>query len=1060
MSEISLDPTEDLNIDEEDFPDAQSDPKPSHNKLGADMEEKIEEGEELSEEEKDAGSAPPRQLRHKRSNRIKEISQSPLEKGILGIVSSDDKDSHGDVNGDNNTADIPATQLFPRAPHLCSAAFYRPNETLKQQKTWGVKPVGLAIPASATPFGECLGASRLTFYRSFSMLRDTVGNDIVTRNVGDTVLIGWERQDPKEDPRGKDQAVCRIMCIFIDPKDKVMKFIPQWGRSWSDVLLSHSNRDTIEPDDDIRGSKEIFWEAEVGSWPNVGSKPLIERGLEPLEFNDVHNITRLCVVRHRDEFETEEELHEFLSLPDTYFYRYSLPHAGPLRWEELVRPCTVLPEKKRLSGPLRMVDVFCGSGAVSCAAIEVGWNVTTGVESNFKAFQTYIKNAALAAKKRYKVQDFLRLVKEGTDPDIPRKGEIDWLHLSPPCQSLCSQNAHKGVDRYTEELIPLLSCIRELILELECPFITIEEVPRFLYAEMPKVQFTKRKKAAAATAAAANNNGAAAANVDDELVAEDAVEAEAEITDGRERLPVRAWLHIVPALLINNWQVDMRLLNSAHYGCPQERPRLFLFAARRGYELPSPPAPIYHSDLKLSAFFKRDPNLATLKDWGSLAVHSDPSLPPAVTSLEAIDDLPLLLKESNGDLSEDSHPCYAGIYFPRNPNCISRYVTYIRQDAPGYFVDHLSPKIPRGDFVDPALPFGTIIGQDDKWSKSRHYSEPRALSVLERRRGQSFPDKMELEGGPSDKMKIVGNAVPYLLARAIASTIMVAATGNPSSAPPLPNLKGWIDAHGNEVDPPLPSEYDNRQVMGLSKSNKKRRMNPMTANVTGTAEQEDEEEVEVEAAYHDDDSMDGERDEEGYEGPDNVDEAQREGPLENKKDPSSSSLRQFGPVRLEDKVEVRSFAGKKFATPMKMQKIHTFFSPHHELPVEFEQREWEQRRQREQRQLAREQQRQLKEEEEKVEHQQQQHSPHEAFEDGVQDDEDGHGVPEGTTSDDLVSIKPVEPFALYNGNNNNNDDEFEYSDRGADEESSGRSSAGVAAVDVIDLTMISDDEIE
>ncbi|KAL4535824.1 hypothetical protein Ndes2526A_g05387 [Nannochloris sp. 'desiccata'] len=1089
ISEMSLETTEDLNIDDEEFHDAQSDPVPSHSNWGGVEEEEIEEVEdELSEEQEDPGSARPGPPHHGRSNLLKEISQPPVENGgVIDLVSSSDKEAQDDDDNTVAAGDIPATQVLLPALPFRPASGYLTNKILKQQTKWDVKPVGLAIPASATPFGECPGASQFTFYRSFSMLRDTIGDSTITRSVGDTVLIGWERQDPKEEQSGKDQAVCRIMCIFIDPRDRVMKFIPQWGRSWSDVLNPYSNENTVEPDDALRGSKEIFWEAEVGTWPNVGSKPLIERGLEPLEFNDVHNITRSCIVRHIDEFEKDEELNEFLSQPDTYFYRYSLPHAGPLRFEELACP-TALPEmkeKKRLSGPLRMVDVFCGSGAVSCAAIEIGWNVITGVESNFKAFQTYIKNATLAAKKSYKVQEFLKLVKEGADPDIPRKGEIDWLHLSPPCQSLCSQNAHKGVDRYTEELIPLLNCIRELILELECPFISIEEVPRFVYAEMPKVQFTKRKKAAEMKAAGNNN---AATNADDELEVDDAVEAEAEITDGKERLPVRAWLHLVPALLTSNWQVDMRLLNSAHYGCPQERPRLFLFAARRGYELPSPPPPMYHSNLKLGGFFKRDPNLATIKDWGSMAVHADPSLPPAVTALEAIDDLPLLLKDK-GDLSQDGHPCYAGAYFARNPNCISRYVKYIRQGAPGYFVDHVSPRgYPRGQFVDPTSPFGTIIGQDDNWSKSRHYSEPRALSVLERRRGQSFPDKMEIEGGPSDKMKIVGNAVPYLLARAIASTIMVAATGNPSSAPPLPNLKGWVDAQGNEVAPPPASEYDNRQAMGLLKSKKKRRIHPITANVNGTAEQEEneeeEEEVELEAAAYEDESMDAEKDEDGYEEPDNDEVEGRgfEGRIKIKK---KAPPRHIGPISPEDKIEVRSFAGKKFSTPMKMQKINTFFIPSRELTAEPEQRLPHQEHlesEREQRQRLREQLRQQKEEEEEEKHlklvaaEGRECNEQEAVVE-QQEEEEEDGVPEQTTnSDDLVSIKdePAEAFGVYNYNNIN---EFNSFDQSNGEGSSGKSSGSKAVVesneneagrlnqlvqeddDVIDLTMDTDDEV-
>ena len=407
------------------------------------------------------------------------------------------------ISIDNDNQLIEDEDLPPTQPemHLRQACPSLDKDLLNMKadmKDWEVTPLGRAISASLTPFGSCPGAKDFTFYRQASMLRDesdpayTPGSKVV-HSIGDNVLIGWQRNDPKE-PQGaySDQAVCRIMAIFADSSG-LLWFIPKWGRCWSDVVNPYSDVDSIEPDDELRGSKEVFWEADKGGpWDHSAPLPLVERGLVSGDKNLIHCITRPCVVRHKDEFETENDFNEYLSGPDSYFYRYSLPHAGPLRFEELPVPGVAL-EKQILSGPLRMVDVFAGSGCVSDAATHSGWSVSLGVESDFKAFQTYARNCPSGARSQMAVEEFLELVKNKSS-EVPGPGDVEWLHLSPPCQSLCQQNAHKGIDRYNDELKPLLNCIRELILTLRPKYVTIEEVPRFLYAELPRVQYTQRKK--------------------------------------------------------------------------------------------------------------------------------------------------------------------------------------------------------------------------------------------------------------------------------------------------------------------------------------------------------------------------------------------------------------------------------------------------------------------------------------------------------------------------------------------------------------------------------------
>ena len=74
--------------------------------------------------------------------------------------------------------------------------------------------------------------------------------------------------------------------------------------------------------------------------------------------------------------------------------------------------------------------------------------------------------------------------------------------------------------------------------------------------------------------------------------------------------------------------------------------------------------------------------------------------------------------------------------------------------------------------VDPNGLSGTILTKcDPHWGSFFHWSQERALTVREAARIQSFPDTYRFYGSRGSQYEQVGNAVPPLLAKAIAEHV-------------------------------------------------------------------------------------------------------------------------------------------------------------------------------------------------------------------------------------------------------------------------------------------------
>ena len=239
----------------------------------------------------------------------------------------------------------------------------------------------------------------------------------------------------------------------------------------------------------------------------------------------------------------------------------------------------------------------------------------------------------------------------------------------------------------------------------------------------------------------------------------------------------RAFHEIVGGLSDLGYCVDARILKAEEYGVPQERRRLFILGARDGGTIEWP-SPTHSQNLDGCATNER--------------------LKPLVTVTDAIGDLPSLESGNGSDEMEYSSQ-------PR-----SAYQSLLRLDSDRVF-NHFAPRlaavnleriphIPQGgswrDLPYGLLPAGmkrarrsdhtkrygrlhpdrqacTILTKCDlHWGAYIHPEQDRTITVREAARFQSFPDTFRFQGNRGEQFRQVGNAVPPLLAQAVAEGIL------------------------------------------------------------------------------------------------------------------------------------------------------------------------------------------------------------------------------------------------------------------------------------------------
>lgn len=259
------------------------------------------------------------------------------------------------------------------------------------------------------------------------------------------------------------------------------------------------------------------------------------------------------------------------------------------------------------------------------------------------------------------------------------------------------------------------------------------------------------------------------------------------------------------------YEVRFKILNAAHYGVPQDRFRVVLVGTRRDVadqggivELPIPK----HYSLAQAHFkggrahtfhhaigFRKRLNQQDVPQIG--AVLADP-----VTIAEAMSDLPTMSNGGGADLasyarakqpqSDYQRWARAGASVLSNHWCralaqpnIER-VKHIPAGGDWRSIPHelLPPGMQRALRKDHTKRYGrlrpdeisgTLLTKPDPhWGTFIHYDirQQRLISVREAARIQSFPDSYQFFGGQVDQYKLCGNAVPPLMAAAVAKEVV------------------------------------------------------------------------------------------------------------------------------------------------------------------------------------------------------------------------------------------------------------------------------------------------
>jgi DNA (cytosine-5)-methyltransferase 1 len=391
--------------------------------------------------------------------------------------------------------------------------------------------------------------------------------------------------------------------------------------------------------------------------------------------------------------------------------------------------------------PLVAFDLFAGCGGLSLGFTQAGLDVRWANEINPAAAQSYALNHPGTRLFNCDLAELFERFRTN-DRDLPQIGEVDLVAGGPPCQGFSGYNRYRRPGDPRNSLMGLFLDVVEL---LAPPYVLIENVVGLL-----------------------------------------------SMADGKAIQGVMARLTEL------KYTPRLGILQAGHYGLPQNRWRVFVWAGRGKHSTPEFPEPTH--------LFPRKPLFGATAFKRAIVVP--PSQSPTLfwkpkshpTVWDAIGDLPPI-RNGSGEQT---------LAYSKAPQ--SDFQTELRKDST-VVSDHQTKKldainmervshIPKRkgaswtdlpDHLKPAnltkyrensydnrfgrlhksATFNTILTRPEPyWGCVIHPTQDRVISIRESARAQGFPDTYRLAGSMTARYAQIGNAVPPLLARAIASQLL------------------------------------------------------------------------------------------------------------------------------------------------------------------------------------------------------------------------------------------------------------------------------------------------
>lgn len=358
-----------------------------------------------------------------------------------------------------------------------------------------------------------------------------------------------------------------------------------------------------------------------------------------------------------------------------------------------------------------VVDLFCGAGGLSHGFMQAGYDVLFGtdIDPTFgKTFMASHPDAKFVAKPIQTLQ-----VDEVLDATRLNPSELDVLVGGPPCQGYSVYNHGRG------EQDPRAGLFREYL--------------RLVRSLQPKW-----------------------------LVMEN-VTGLTSISGG---LLIESIVSEIKALGYTN--VNYRVLKAEEFGVPQERRRIIFIANRLGIPVEFPVASHDGMAMPFVTVWDAISDLPAINEQWEFKAGADYTSQPQ-------NDFQLLLRRNSTVAMNHFGPRLSKVNLER--------VRHIPQGGSWRDVpfDLLPPGMKKAKRSDHTKRYGrprltdlacTILTKCDiHWGAYIHPIQNRAFTVREAARLQSFPDDFIFYGSMTEQFVQVGNAVPPLLAKAVAEKI-------------------------------------------------------------------------------------------------------------------------------------------------------------------------------------------------------------------------------------------------------------------------------------------------